>query len=151
MNLSGAKSLWGQKRKLIRYLNLSDLNLFVVVFTKKRMDFGQDMTNACTCPAFELTRLERIRLGLYSSCQKSRLKAAYLAPWFAYAAINLLHVLHLQRTRQFCRCKTNFVSKVLLVLAAAKIKLSLKYCCARLQRQICVCSCKHAFLSSKTL
>ena len=39
----------------IQHLNLPNLNLSVVFLTKKKRDFGWDMTNASTYPAFELT------------------------------------------------------------------------------------------------
>ena len=61
LNLSGAEILFGQSTRL----NLSDLNLSVIFLRKKKKDFGRDMANACTYPAFELIRLELIRLGLY--------------------------------------------------------------------------------------
>ena len=42
-----------QMLELIQHLNFSDLNLSVAVFLTKK-DFGQDMRNARTYPAFEL-------------------------------------------------------------------------------------------------
>ena len=59
----------GQKQmhELIRHLNLSNLTLTTVSYAKKKRkkDFGQDMTNACTYPAFELIWLDLSQLGLY--------------------------------------------------------------------------------------
>ena len=62
MELTRCGELMGPKqtRELIRHLNLS-----VIFLPKKKKDFGGNMTNARTYLAFDLVRLELIRLGLY--------------------------------------------------------------------------------------